>query len=82
MVGVVSPFLRKVRTSSGARAVQIVSKSGGVRRIVEPLGSAHDEAEVEVLHGPTYLGLGDAAGGDRAFEQMGLARLIEPTSKA
>ena len=36
----------------------------------------------EVLHGPTYLGLGDAAGGDRAFEQMGLARLIEPTSKA
>ncbi|EGF56289.1 hypothetical protein HMPREF9056_00926 [Actinomyces sp. oral taxon 170 str. F0386] len=32
--------------------------------------------------GPTHLGLGDAAGGDRAFEQMVLARLIEPTSKA
>ena len=45
----VSPFLRNVRTSSGARAVQIVSKSGGVRRIVEPLGSVHDEAELEVL---------------------------------
>ncbi len=58
MVGVVSPFLRKVRTSSGARAVQIVSKSGGVRRIVEPLGSAHDEAELEVLHGAYPPGAG------------------------
>ena len=127
-----SPFLRKVRTSSGATAVQIVSKSGGVRRIVEHLGSAHDETEVaallevgrqriaawqgqglldleslepapgrtglvgatvveskrsgllwDVLHGAyTRLGLGDATGGDRAFEQMVLARLIEPTSKA
>ena len=37
----------------------------------------------EVLHGVyTRLGLGDATGGDRAFEQMVLARLIEPTSKA
>ena len=58
MVGVVSPFLRKVRTSSGARAVRIVSKSGGVRRIVEPLGSAHDEAELEVLHGAYPPGAG------------------------
>ena len=30
-------------------AVQIVSKSGGVRRIVEHLGSAHDETEVAAL---------------------------------
>ena len=126
-----SPFLRKVRTSSGATAVQIVSKSGGVRRIVEHLGSAHDETELaalleagrqkiaawqgqglldlesldpapgrtglagatvetkrsgllwDVLHRAyTRLGLGDATGGDQAFEQMVLARLIEPTSKA
>ena len=124
--------MRKVRTASGATAVQIVSKSGGVRRIVEHLGSAHDETEVaallevgrqriaawqgqglldleslepapgrtglvgatvveskrsgllwDVLHGVyTRLGLGDATGGDRAFEQMVLAHLIEPTSKA
>ena len=123
--------MRKVRTASGATAVQIVSKSGGVRRIVEHLGSAHDETEVaalwevgrqriaawqgqglldlesldpapgrtglvgatvaskrsallwDVLHGVyTRLGLGDATGGDRAFEQMVLARLIEPSSKA
>ena len=37
----------------------------------------------DVLHGVyTRLGLGEAVGGDRAFEQMVLARLIEPTSKA
>ena len=30
----------------------------------------------------TRLGLGEAVGGDRAFEQMVVARLIEPTSKA
>ena len=125
-----SPFLRKVRTSSGAMAVQIAVKEDGVRRIVEHLGSAHDETELEalleagrqkiaawqgqglldlesldpaprrtglvgatvetkrsgllwdVVHGAyTRLELGDATGGDRAFEQMVLARLIEPTSK-
>ena len=123
--------MRKVKTASGATAVQIVSKSGGARRIVEHLGSAHDETELEalleagrqkitagqgqglldleslepapghtnlarttveskhsrllweVLHGAYQrLGLGEAVGGDRAFEQMVLARLIEPTSKA
>ena len=41
--------MRKVRTASGATAVQIVCKSGGVRRIVEHLGSAHDEAELAAL---------------------------------
>ena len=35
----------------------------------------------DVLHGAyTSLGLGEAVGGDRAFEQMVLARLIEPTT--
>ena len=126
-----SPFLRKVRTSSGATAVQIAVKEDGVRRIVEHLGSAHHKTELaallevgrqkiaawqgqglldleslepapgrtglatttveskhsrllwEVLHGAYQrLGLGEAVGGDRAFEQMVLARLIEPTSKA
>ena len=123
------PFLRKVRTSSGATAVQIAVKEDGVRRIVEHLGSAHNKTELaallevgrqkiaawqgqgllgleslepaagrtglvgatavskrsgllwEVLHGAyTCLGLGDATGGDWAFEQMVLARLIEPTT--
>ena len=124
-------YLREVRTDSGTTAVQIVSNSGGVRRIVEHLGSAHDETEVaalleagqhkiaawqgqgmldlesldpaagrtglvdarvvskrssslwDVLHRAyTHLGLGDGTGSNRAFEQMVLARLIEPSSKA
>lgn len=44
-----APFLRKVKTASGATAVQIVEKRGGVRTIVEHLGSAHDEAELAAL---------------------------------
>ena len=134
-MGVVSPFLRKVKTASGATAVQIAVKEGHRDKVIEHLGSAHTEAELaalmeigrhriapdqlaldlaptppavpglltasapvgtdavvaskrsgllwDVLHGVyTRLGLGDATGGDRAFEQMVLARLIEPTSKA
>ena len=44
-----APLVRKVRTASGATAVQIVDKRAGVLRIVEHLGSAHDEAELAVL---------------------------------
>ena len=44
-----APFIRRVRTSSGATAVQIVEKRSGVRRIVEHIGSAHDELELAVL---------------------------------
>ena len=129
-----SPYLRRVRTVSGATAVRVVAEEHGVRRIVEHPGSAHDEAGPaavmrlgrerilagrQVLDpgpalnggtgepgegGPvrrspitsrrsrwlieaikaayTRLGLGEATGGDRAFEQMVVARLIEPTSKA
>lgn len=44
-----SPFLRKVKTASGATAVQIVEKQHGVRTILEHLGSAHDEAELAAL---------------------------------
>ena len=44
-----SPFLRKVKTASGATAVQIVEKKRGVRTILEHLGSAHDEAQLAAL---------------------------------
>ena len=134
-MGVVSPFLRKVKTASGAMAVQIAVKEGRRDKVIEHLGSAHTQAEPaalmeigrrriapdqlaldltptppavpglltasapvgtdavveskrsallrDVLHGAhTRLELGEAVGGDRAFEQMVLARLIEPTSKA
>lgn len=42
-------YVRKVKTASGATAVQIVEKRRGVRRIVEHVGSAHDDAELAVL---------------------------------
>ncbi|WP_342343184.1 IS1634 family transposase [Microbacterium sp. HSID17254] len=42
-------FVRKVKTASGATAVQIVEKRHGVRRIVAHVGSAHDYAELAVL---------------------------------
>ena len=44
-----SPFVRKVKTASGATAVQIVEKRNGRRRILEHVGSAHDETELAVL---------------------------------
>ena len=134
-MGVVSPFVRKVKTASGATAVQIAVKEGRRDKVIEHLGSAHMEAELaalmeigrhriapdqlaldltptppavsglltasapvgtdavvaskrsgllwDVLHRAyTCLGLGDATGGDRAFEQMVLACLVEPSSKA
>lgn len=42
-------FVRKVKTASGATAVQVASKTRGVRTIVEHLGSAHDEGELALL---------------------------------
>ncbi len=44
-----SPFIRRVKTSSGATAVQIVEKRRGVRTILRHVGSAHSEAELAVL---------------------------------
>jgi len=45
----VSPYLRTVKTSSGARAVQIVHSSHRGSRDIEHIGSAHDDAELELL---------------------------------
>ena len=42
-------FIRRVRTGSGATAVQIAEYAGGRQRIVEHVGSAHTEAELGVL---------------------------------
>jgi hypothetical protein len=44
-----SPYLRTVKTSSGATAVQIVHSSRRGSRDIEHLGSAHDDAELELL---------------------------------
>src|SRR5215469_5632746 len=47
--GLVSPYLRTVKTSSGATAVQIVHSSHRGSRDIEHIGSAHTPAEVELL---------------------------------
>jgi hypothetical protein len=43
------PYVRTVKTSSGATAVQIVYSSHRGSREIEHLGSAHSDAEVELL---------------------------------
>lgn len=43
------PYVRKVKTASGATAVQIAQTVHGRRKILEHLGSAHDETELAVL---------------------------------
>jgi hypothetical protein len=45
----VSPYLRTVKTTSGATAVQIVHSSHRGSRDIEHIGSAHDEVELELL---------------------------------
>ena len=42
-------FIRRVRTASGATAVQVAEYAGGRQRIVKHVGSAHTEAELGVL---------------------------------
>jgi hypothetical protein len=50
---VVSRFVRRVRTSSGAVAVQIVTRRGRQVERIEHVGSAHSDGELALL-----LGLG------------------------
>jgi hypothetical protein len=67
------PYLRTVKTKSGATAVQIVWSSLRGSRKIEHIGSAHDDAELEGLKaaaqqrlaaGQLDLGLGlEPAGG-------------------
>lgn len=118
-------YVRTVKTSSGATAVQIVWSSRKGSRKIEHLGSAHEEAAIAALKAAaaqrlaagqaeldlglsersaaeplpitssksallwealcaayTHVGFDEAAGGDEAFRQLVLARIIEPTSKA
>jgi Transposase DDE domain len=58
----VSPYLRTVKTASGARAVQIVHSSRRGSRDIEHIGSAHDEAELELLKAVARQRLGAGQG--------------------
>ena len=56
-------WVRRVRTASGATAVQIIESVGGQRRIVRHVGSAHDEVELGVLMDAAHEMLADDAQG-------------------
>ena len=43
------PYVRTVKTASGATAVQIVHSSHRGSRDIEHMGSAHDDVELELL---------------------------------
>lgn len=45
-------FVRRVKTASGATAVQIAERAGGRDRVIEHLGSAHTPAELAALLEP------------------------------
>ena len=114
-----STFIRKVKTKSGATAVQIVYKNGRVVSKIDHIGSAHNNedqallveiAKSKILGGQLslfkekqseskivavkssavflyqtlshcYANLGFQDLGDQVFQQLVVARLIEPTSK-
>jgi len=74
-----SPFLRKVRTSSGATAVQIAVKEDGVRRIVEHLGSAHNKTELAAKSAVKLLVRNDRK---TAWDLYHLIKLVVPPELA
>ena len=43
------PYVRTVKTASGATAVQIVYSSRRGSREIEHIGSVHDDGELEIL---------------------------------
>jgi hypothetical protein len=61
-------FIRRVRTASGATAVQIAEYASGRQRIVAHVGSAHTEAELGVLLEKARGLLADPAQGVLGFD--------------
>ena len=86
-----SPYVRKVPTASGAKAVQIIWSKKRGRAEVEHVGSAHDEAELELLTaiarqriyaGQDELDLGLPATDQSSVEVVGtrMGRLLDAIS--
>ena len=88
------PYVRTVKTASGATAVQIVYSSHRGSRDIEHIGSAHDEAELELLktaarqrlvagQGELDLGLDTAApGGPLPITSSRMGALLDGLSQA
>jgi len=67
-------YVRTVKTSSGATAVQIVWSTRRGSRSIEHLGSAHDETEVEALNAAARQRLVEGQGAwDLGLEATGTA---------
>ncbi|MHB1234161.1 MAG: IS1634 family transposase, partial [Microbacteriaceae bacterium] len=70
-------FVRKVKTRSGATAVQIAHTRKGVQSILEHIGSAHDDAQLAVL---VQIAKDKIQAGQQMFDLDALApsRLVGP----
>jgi hypothetical protein len=64
----VGSFVRRVKTASGATAVQIVHKRGRTVLGIDHVGSAHDEGQLSIL-------LGTAQALLHAAQQTGLPKI-------
>jgi hypothetical protein len=91
------PYVRTVKTASGATAVQVVWSSRRGSREIEHVGSAHDEVELEALRaaarqriaggqGELYLGLEPAAqvkgGGPLPITSSRMGHLVDALERA
>jgi hypothetical protein len=75
-------WVRRVRTASGATAVQVAEYVGGRRRIVAHVGSAHTEGELGLLLEQAHAMLTDAAQGvlDLGVEPTRRKALLVPSA--
>ena len=89
------PHIRTAKTSSRARAVQIVFSNRSGKRRMEHVGSAHDDAELELLKSrSTAAHLGrpggagapgmeaPAAGGPLPIRSLRMGHLVDALSEA
>jgi len=87
------PYMRTVKTTSGATAVQVVWSSRRGSRKIEHLGSAHDEAELEALKAAAQqrlaagqaeldLGLEPAGGGPLPITSSKMSHLVDSLERA
>jgi len=87
------PYVRTVKTTSGATAVQVVWSSRRGSREIEHLGSAHDEAELEALKAAAQqriaagqleldLGLEPAGGGPLPITSSRMGHLVDSLERA
>jgi hypothetical protein len=87
------PYVRTVKTTSGATAVQVVWSSRRGSRQIEHLGSAHDDRELEALKAAAQqriaagqdeldLGLEPAGGGPLPITSSRMGHLVDSLERA